>query len=94
LNRDTLTPGTFFYTIGHTNFLTFAAWFFLFCVIVCVGVSLFTRPPSYERIKGLTFDTLTPEQKATNRNTYNAWDVIASVAVIAIVIYVMTTFTG
>ena len=94
LNRDALTPGTFFYTIGHTNFLTFAAWFFLFCVIVCVGVSLFTRPPSYERIKGLTFDTLTPEQKATNRNTYNAWDVIASVAVIAIVIYVMTTFTG
>ena len=94
LNREALTPGTIFYTIGHTNFLTFAAWFFLFCVIVCVGVSLFTKPPSIEKIKGLTFDTLSAEQKAANRNTYNAWDVIASLAVIGIVIYVMTTFTG
>ncbi|MBD0294197.1 MAG: sodium/solute symporter, partial [Flavisolibacter sp.] len=34
LNRHSLIPGTLTYTIGNVNFLTFAAWFFLFCVVV------------------------------------------------------------
>jgi SSS family solute:Na+ symporter len=82
------------YYFGTINFLTFAAWFFLLCVIVCVGVSLATAPPPLEKIQGLTYGSLSPEQIQANRNSYNKWDIILSLAVIGIVVYVMTTFTG
>lgn len=94
LSKDSLKPGTFLHTFGSMNFLSFAAWFFLFCVIVCVGVSLLTKAPAPERIKGLTYSSLTPEQIAANRASYNLWDVFFSLVVIAIVAFVMISFSG
>jgi solute:Na+ symporter, SSS family len=94
LNKDSLEPGTFLHSFGSMNFLSFAAWFFLFCVIVCVAVSLLTKAPSPEKIKGLTYNSLTPEQVEANRASYNLWDVIFSLLVIAIVAYVMISFSG
>jgi SSS family solute:Na+ symporter len=94
ISKDTLPAGSLLHTFGATNFLTFAAWFFLFCVGVCVAVSLLTTPPAPESITGLTYGTLTAEQKEANRNSYSIWDVVMSVVVIAIVVYVMTSFTG
>jgi len=82
------------YYIGTVNFLTFAAWFFLVCVIFCIVVSLLTPAPSAEKIQGLTYGSLSQEQIQANRNSYNIWDIIFSLAVIGIVIYVMTSFTG
>lgn len=82
------------YYFATLNFLTFAAWFFLVCVIVCVGLSLASAPPPLEKIQGLTYGSLTPEQIQANRNSYNVWDIVLSLGVIAIVIYVMTSFTG
>ncbi|MGZ8538738.1 MAG: sodium:solute symporter family transporter, partial [Flavisolibacter sp.] len=94
LNKESLEPGTIFHTFGTTNFLTFAAWFFLFCVILCISVSMITKAPDYERIKGLTYNTLSDEQKAANRASYNWLDIILSLGVIAIVAFVMIYFTG
>ncbi|HZI54670.1 MAG TPA: sodium:solute symporter [Chitinophagaceae bacterium] len=94
ISRNNLEPGSILHTIGTTNFLTFASWFFLFCVIVCVLVSLLTKPPSPEQIQGLTYSTLSPEQKAANRASYNWLDVALSLLVIAIVAFVMISFTG
>ena len=50
--------------------------------------------PDPQQVKGLTFSTLSKEQKESNRNSYNVWDVVFSLIVIGIVIYVMTSFTG
>jgi SSS family solute:Na+ symporter len=94
LAADTLDPGGFLHALASVNFLSFAAWFFLFCVILCLGVSLLTPAPEYEKIKGLTFGSLTEEQKKANRNSYNLWDIAWSALVVGIVIYVMTSFTG
>lgn len=94
LNKESLDPGTLLYTIGTTNFLTFAAWFFLFCVILCVVVSLLTKPPSEKQTAGLTFSTLSAEQKEANRASYNWLDIVLSLLVIAIVAFVMISFTG
>ncbi len=93
LSRNSLAPGVL-HTIGSINFLTFAAWFFLFCVTLCVTVSLCTSAPSPEKIQGLTFGTLSTQQKAANRNSYNIWDIIFSLIVISIVAFVMISFTG
>ncbi|MDX2045845.1 MAG: sodium:solute symporter [Chitinophagaceae bacterium] len=94
LSRNTLDPGGILYTIATTNFLTFAAWFFLFCIILCIVVSMVTPAPAAEKVQGLTFSTLTAEQKAANRASYNMWDVVLSLLVIGIVAYVMVSFAG
>lgn len=94
LSREGLDPDGLWYVIGNANFLTFAAWFFLFCVALCVIVSLLTAPPGEEAVRGLTFSSLTNTQREENRSTYNAWDIVFSMLVIAIVAYVMISFSG
>jgi len=89
-----LEPGSALYILGSTNFLSFAAWFFLFCVILCLVVSWLTPVPSEEQIQGLTFATLSEEQRKANRASYNFWDIAFSLIVIGIVAYVMVSFTG
>lgn len=94
LGGDYFTEGTFLYAFGHMNFLTFAAWFFLFCVGTCVVVSLLTPAQTDEELAGLTYGTLTDEQKAENKNSYNWIDIVASIGVVLIVVYVMISFAG
>jgi len=94
LTKDSLTPGSFLHTVGDVNFLTFAAWFFFVSVFIAVGVSLLSAAPALDKLKGLTFFTLSEEDKAENRASYNMWDVVATVFVLAIVIFVMAFFNG
>ncbi|MFZ5999183.1 MAG: sodium:solute symporter family transporter, partial [Bacteroidota bacterium] len=94
LSLERLEPGSLLHTIGSANFLSFAAWFFLFCVIWCLVVSWLTPAPSPEQIQGLTYGSLTEEQRQANRASYNMWDIIFSLIVIGIVAYVMMSFTG
>ena len=94
LNRTSLDPDGMLYAFASLNFLTFAAWFFLFSITVCVVASLLTPAPSAAQIQGLTYGTLTEQQKSDNRGSYNIWDIAVSLLVIGIVVYVMTSFTG
>ncbi|HEX8039778.1 MAG TPA: sodium:solute symporter [Chryseosolibacter sp.] len=94
LGKHHFATDSVFYFIGNVNFLSFAAWFFLFSVVLCIGVSLLTPPPAAHQIAGLTFGTLTEKQKTENRNSYNLWDIVFSILVIGVVVFVMTTFTG
>ncbi|MCA0237416.1 MAG: sodium:solute symporter [Bacteroidetes bacterium] len=94
LSKGALPQDGILYAFAASNFLTFAAWFFLFSVVVCVVASLLSPPPAPESIAGLTYGTLTPEQVASNRGSYSVWDIVVSVVVVGIVIYVMTSFTG
>ena len=94
LSRNSLAEDGVLHTIATMNFLTFGAYFFLFSVMVLVAVSLFTPAQSEDKVRGLTFVTLTSEQKAENKNSYNWIDVVASLIVLGVVVYVMTTFTG
>ncbi len=94
LFSDSLTPGSLLYVFANANFLTFAAWFFLFCVVLCIVVSLLTPKPLESQIRGLTYGSLTAEQKADNKASYSWVDVAFSLLVIGIVVYVMISFTG
>ncbi|HMO38589.1 MAG TPA: sodium:solute symporter [Saprospiraceae bacterium] len=94
LSRARLNPDGILHAIGNMNFLTFAAWFFLFSIVLCIVVSLLTPAPAPAQIQGLTFGTLSPEQRAANRASYNKWDVFFSLLIIAIVVYIMLIFRG
>lgn len=76
------------------NFSHFAIFNFLICCLVCTVVSLATRKPSEEQIKGLALGTLTPEQKRANRESYSMVDIIISVVLVAIVVSVLIYFRG
>ncbi|MFA6677233.1 MAG: sodium:solute symporter [Bacteroidales bacterium] len=74
----------FKYLFYDVNWLFFCGWMFLFCIIVVVIVSLFTKAPSEEKIQGLVFGTSTPEQKLATRKSWNKWDVINSIIILGI----------
>lgn len=67
-----------------SNWLFFCGWMLVFCMFVVVVVSLFTKAPDPEKIKGLVFGTSTPEQKAATRASWNKWDVIHTVIILCI----------
>tara|TARA_B100001059_G_scaffold188946_1_gene191503 strand:- start:1413 stop:3032 length:1620 start_codon:yes stop_codon:yes gene_type:complete len=94
LVKDSLDPNGIFYKLGDMNFLTFGAWFFLFCIILTIVVSLATKAPDKEKIVNLTFGTITEEEKLKNKNSYNWIDILISIIILAIVFAVMIFFNG
>ncbi len=92
INKAHLGDG-FWFLFADVSFLDFAVYMFLFCVILTVVVSLLTGKPSEEKIKGLTFGTLSEEDKRLNKASYNAWDIVASVLILGIVIGIMIYFS-
>lgn len=87
-NADVIPGGNqaniFQYLFYDTNWLFFCGWMLLFCCIVAIVVSLFTKAPSADKIQGLVFGTSTPEQRAVTRASWNHWDVIHSVIILGI----------
>ncbi|MBR5149304.1 MAG: sodium:solute symporter [Bacteroidaceae bacterium] len=68
------------------NWLFFCGWMLLVCCIIVVVVSLCTKAPSEEKIKGLVFGTATPEQIENTRKSWNKWDIIHTVIILSITV--------
>jgi len=84
---DYLEPGGFFDKVFVApNWLHYEIALFFIVVISMVVISYFTKASNYEAIKGLTFSSVSAEQKAEIRNSYNRWDVINSIIIIAIIL--------
>ncbi len=81
-------------TYASINFAHMAIFMFIACVLVCISVSLLTAAPSEEKIKGLTFGTLTAAQKAEAQNSYSLWDIVASVILVLVIISILFYFQG
>lgn len=82
------------YTFAAINFSHMAIFMFIFSVGLCISVSLATNPPNYALIKGLSFGTLSEEDRALAKGSYTKLDVALSVLLIAIVIAILSYFTG
>ena len=67
---------------------------FIFSVILCISVSLVTSPPDYKLIIGLSFGTLTDQQKQDQRSSYDKVDVFLSILLVILVIGILCYFTG
>ncbi|MDT0676856.1 sodium:solute symporter [Autumnicola musiva] len=94
LFKDSLDPDGFLFLLGDINFLTFAAWFFLFCIILITVVSLLTNVPAKEKTDNLTYQTISEEEKKNNKNSYSWVDIAVSIIVLIIVAGVMIFFNG
>jgi solute:Na+ symporter, SSS family len=81
------------HSFATINFLYFCILLFLFSIAIMVIVSLLTPKPNEAQIQGLTFATTVAADKAASRASWNKWDVILSLIVVAIVISVFVYFS-
>jgi SSS family solute:Na+ symporter len=86
--------GSFLWIVNNINFQYFSILITVVSAVVMVVVSYMTAEPSEAQIKGLTFATATAEDKARTRASWNKWDVIGSLAIMAFIIGAYLYFRG
>ncbi|HAK96158.1 MAG TPA: Na+/glucose cotransporter [Planctomycetes bacterium] len=86
--------GSFLWIVNNMYFQYYSLVIFLVCIGVMVAVSHLSAAPAYDRINGLTYGTLTDEDRKASRATWNRWDVIASCAVLAAILAAYLYFRG
>ncbi len=84
----------FLFQFATVNFAHMAIFMFIFSVILCISVTLATSPPDYVKIKGLSFGTLSAEDKAATKGSYSKVDVVLSILLVVIVVAILSYFTG
>lgn len=78
---DALESG-FKWLFYDTNWLFFCGGMLVFCMVVIIIVSMFTPRASEEQLKGLTFGSVTSEQKTISRASWTTWDVMFSASIL------------
>ena len=86
--------GSFLWIINNIFFQYYSLLITIVCIIVFLVVSYATKPPDYAKISGLTFSTLTPQDRLETRASWNAKDVILSVLLVLAIIAIYMYFTG
>jgi SSS family solute:Na+ symporter len=86
--------GSFLWIINNMFFQYYSMLILGVCILVMVIVSYATRQPDYSRISGLTYGTLTSEQRAESRKSWGVIDVVASGAVLAAILAAYLYFRG
>jgi SSS family solute:Na+ symporter len=98
--RPTLNPefhydqGSFLWIINNINFQYFSILITLISAIVMVIVSYLTPEPDYVKIKGLTYATATPEDKARTKASWSGRDIAASGFVLTMILLAYLYFRG
>ena len=85
---------SYMFIFATINFSHMAILMFIFSILLCVGVTLSTTEPEYSKIVGLSFGTLTKEQRLENKNSYETIDVVLSVTLVIIVVAILSYFIG
>jgi len=93
LLQTQLPQGGILYQFATWNFLYFCIFLFVLSIVIMVVVSMLTPKPNEEQIKGLTFATTVAEDRAASRASWNKWDVILSLIVLAIIISIFIYFS-
>lgn len=79
--------------IGAFNGYYFSGVLLLISVTLIIAISYSSTPESEDQIRGLTFGSVTPEQKATNRASWDWREVAGTSVVLGLVLGVYLYFT-
>ena len=86
--------GSLLWIVNNMFFQYYSILILLVCIAVMYVVSYLTEEPDYAKISGLTYGTITAEDRTASRGSWNKWDVIASAAVLAAILMAYLYFTG
>jgi SSS family solute:Na+ symporter len=90
----TYAQGSFFWIVNHIFFQYYSLIIFIVSIVVMIVVSYLTEPPSYEKISGLTYGTVTEEHRKESRSSWSAGDIIASAVVLVLIVAAYLYFRG
>jgi SSS family solute:Na+ symporter len=88
------TQGSFLWVVNNIFFQYYSLLITVVCMVVMVVVSHLTQEPAYEKISGLTYATMTDEDRKQSRASWSAKEVAASVLVLAIILASYLYFRG
>jgi SSS family solute:Na+ symporter len=86
--------GSFFWIVNNIFFQYYSLLITIVCIIVFIAVSYSSPAPAYDKISGLTFSTMTEEDRKKTRESWQAKDVLTSGVVIALILLAYIYFTG
>ncbi len=91
--NEGLIQNGFLFEFASINFSYMAIWMFLFSVVLCVSVSLLTAEPDYQKIRGLSYGTLSEKDRINAENSYSKIDIALSIVLVLIVIGILVFFS-
>jgi len=91
---DGYAPGSLLWILNNIYFQYYSLMIFLVSVAVLVGVSWMTPPPPAARLTGLTYATVTRQERRESRASWNRWDVINSGVVLLLIAAAYAYFAG
>jgi len=86
--------GSFLWVVNNIFFQYYSLLIFIVCVIVMFIVSHMTEAPSYKKISGLTYSTLTDEHRKESRASWNYREILTSSIVVGLIVAAYLYFTG
>ena len=86
--------GSFLWVVNNMFFQYYSLLIFCVSVTVMVGVSYATREPDYASISGLTYGTMTDEDRVDSRRSWSARDVFASAMILVAIVALYLYFSG
>lgn len=86
--------GSLFWIVNNTYFQYYSLFIFVVSVLVMIGVSYATEAPPVERLRDLTFGTLSEDHRTESRSSWNKWDVMNSTMVLLLILAAYLYFTG
>lgn len=86
--------GSFLWVVNNIFFQYYSLLITIVCILVFIIVSYTSKQPDYARISGLTFSTMTEEDKRASRATWSVSDIILSVLLVVVIIAFYLYFTG
>jgi len=86
--------GSFLWIVNSIFFQYYSILILVVCVAVMVMVSHATEEPDYSKMSGLTFETVTDEQRSESRRSWGWRDIAASATVLLAILAAYLYFTG
>ena len=86
--------GTFLWIMNNIFFQYYSIIILVVCIVVMVVVSYLTKAPSYEKISGLTYGTVTAEDRKESRSSWSTIDVVLSVLLCILILCAYMYFRG
>jgi SSS family solute:Na+ symporter len=90
----TYAEGSFLWIVNNVFFQYYSLLIFLVCIAVMMVVSYMTSAPTYEKIQGLTYATLTAEDRRQSRASWTTMDLFFTVVVLVIIAAAYIYFNG
>ncbi len=86
--------GSLLYIVNETYFQYFSLLIFLVSALVMVVVSFATSPPDPRQLQGLTYGSLTPEDRRQTRESWGTLDVVGTLIVLGLIASSYVYFSG